>query len=113
MPKMTDDQEEKKKKERKERNRRLAQERQLKVIEFTPKEEEEPEDFGDILHDIINAGEDEDSGRFHGISYSQKGVVIAWDEKSDMLLAHVHNMTNMELNYLLQRMIINVHVELS
>ena len=110
MAKRSDDDEARK---RKEKNRKLAQERELKVIEFSPKEEEEPDDFGDILNDIINAGEEEDSGRFHGISYSQKGVVIAWDEKDDMLLAHVHNMTNMELNYLLQRMIVNIHVELS
>ena len=104
---------EKETKKRKEKNRKLAIEREMKVLEFTPKEEEEPDDFGDVLHDIINAGEEEDGGRFHAISYSQKGVVISWDEKNDMLLAHVHNMTNMELNYLLQRMIINIHVELS
>jgi hypothetical protein len=100
-------------KKRKEKNRRLAAERQMKVLEFTPKEEEEPDDFGDVLHDIINAAEEDEEGRFHAISYSQKGVVISWDENNDMLLAHVHNMTNMELNYLLQRMIINIHVELS
>lgn len=107
MPKQTDD------KDKRERILKLAQERQLKVLEFTPREEEEPDDFGDVLHDIINAGEEDDNGRFHAISYSQKGIVISWDEKNDMLLAHVHNMTNMELNYLLQRMIINIHVELS
>lgn len=99
-------------KERDERKKKLEQERQLKVIEFTPREVEEPADFGDVMHDIINAGEDEDDGRHHAISYSQKGVILAWDQKTDMLLAHVHNMTNMELNYLLQRMIFNIHVDL-
>lgn len=84
----------------------------LKVLEFAPREEEEDEDFGDVLHDIINAGEDE-SKSFHQMSYSKKGVVIAWDEKEDRLLAHCHNLTNMELNFLLQRMIINVHIDLS
>ena len=84
----------------------------LKVLEFSPREEEEDDDFGDILHDIINAGEDE-SKSFYQITYSKKGLVIAWDEKEDRLLAHCHNLTNMELNFLLQRMIINVHIDLS
>ena len=87
-------------------------ERKLKILEFTPREEEKPDDFGDVLFEIINAGENEEEGRFHSISYSPKGVVIAWDEENDMLHAHVHNLTNMEMNYLLQRMIINIHVEL-
>ena len=98
---------------KKEKRIRLAQERKLKVIPFQPKEEEEPEDFGDILHEIINAAEEEEEGRLHSISYSQKGVVIAWDEKTDMMHAHVHNMNNMELNYLLQRMLINIHIDLN
>ena len=96
---------------KRERRIKLEQERALKVIEFAPREEEEPEDFGDILHDIINAGEEDEGGRFHAISYSRKGMVISWDERSDMLHAHVHNMTNMEMNYILQRMIINLHIE--
>ena len=106
MAKKTDDDDIKR-----EKRRRLAEERKLKVIQFQPKEKEEPEDFGDILHEIINAAEEEDEGRFHAISYSQKGVVIAWDEKTDMMHAHVHNLNNMELNYLLQRMLINIHVD--
>ena len=95
-----------------ERRKKLEEEGKLKVLEFTPREEEEPDDFGDVLHAIINAGEEEEEGRFHGISYSNKGVVISWDEKNDMLHAHIHNLTNMELNYLLQRMIMNIHIEM-
>ena len=99
--------------QRKERRKKLEEEGKLKVLEFTPREEEGPDDFGDILHDIINAGEEEEEGRFHEISYAKKGVVIVWNEETDMLHAHVHGMSNMELNYLLQRMIVNIHVDLS
>ena len=82
----------------------------LKVLEFTPKDDE-PDDFGDILHDIINADVEENE-TFHKITYSKKGIVMAWDEDSDRMLAQIHNMTNMEMNYMLQRLILNLHMEL-
>ena len=84
----------------------------LKVLEFQPRDEEQDEDFGDLLNDIINAEED-DGGNYHKISYSKKGIVLSWCEETDMMHAQVHNLTNMEINYLLQRFIINVHMDLS
>lgn len=83
----------------------------LKVLEFTPKEEEELDDFGDVLHDIINADEEENEA-FHKITYAKKGIVIAWDDKSDRMMAQVHNMTNMEINFILQRLILNLHLDM-
>ena len=84
----------------------------LKVLEFVPKEEEEEEDFGDLLYEIINAGKEENNN-FHQITYSKKGVVLSWSEEEDMMHAQIHNMTNMEVNYLLQRFLINIHLDLS
>jgi hypothetical protein len=82
----------------------------LKVLEFSPRDEEEPDDFGDILHDIINASKEENES-YYNISYAKKGIVLAWDDKDDRMLAQIHNMTNMEINFLLQRLILNLHFE--
>ena len=84
----------------------------LKILEFVPREEEEEEDFGDLLYEIINAGEEENNN-FHKITFSKKGIVLSWSEDEDMMHAQVHNMTNMEVNYLLQRFLINIHLDLS
>ena len=84
----------------------------LKVLEFVPKQEEEEDDFGDLLYEIINA-EEEDNNNFHQITFSKKGLVLSWCEEEDMMHAQVHNMTNMEVNYLLQRFLINIHLDLS
>jgi hypothetical protein len=85
----------------------------LKVVEFPKKNDpEEIEDFGDMMHEIINAGEQDGDGSFHRISYSKKGFVVAWDEEQDRMLCHIHNLTNMELNYILQRFIISIHIDI-
>jgi len=82
----------------------------LKVLEFSPRDEEEAEDFGDILNDVINASEEENEA-FHKISYSKKGLVMAWDENTDRMLVQIHNLTNMETNFLVQRLILNLHLD--
>lgn len=82
----------------------------LKVLSFYKNEKEE-KDFGDFLYDLLNS-EDKEEQKIIG---SNKGIVIAVDEETDMLYMRPFMTENQEMNWLFDKLklqlMINVEMD--
>jgi hypothetical protein len=75
----------------------------LKVISFYKNDQEE-KDFGDYMFDLLNSEKSDDDNLVH----SNKGIVIAVDDDTDMLYMRPYNMEQQEIVFVMEKLKLSI-----